>query len=187
VTRLLDDGLLDELARAVRDAGVLGTEAWAPGLSDEEIDALLEPHDLDLPEEARRWWRWHNGYVEGTGPTGWVGVAPNRPLLTLAEALDLYAATKDESRQVWGADRWLMVFIDAPSIYFDCSGPRDAPVPIRTQQDIDTPEPVLPSIGEMIALWIELIDTGVSTIDADGEWEWDFEKVPQRIRDLGIS
>lgn len=186
MTQLLDDRVLDELARAVRDAGVVGTEAWAPGLSDEEIDALLEPHDVDLPEEARRWWRWHNGYVEGTGPTGWVGVTPNRPLLTLEQVLDLYAATKDGDRQVWGADRWLMVFVDAPSIYFDCSGPRDAPVPVRSQQDIDTPEPVLPSIGEMIALWTELIDTGVYTTDANGAWEWHFERIPQDVLRLGV-
>jgi hypothetical protein len=185
VTQLLDDRLLDEFTRAVRDAGLVGIETWAPGLTDEEIDALLEPYDLVLPEEARRWWRWHNGYVEGGRPR-WVGVTPIRPLLSLGGALDLYAKTKDGNREVWGADRWLMVFVDAPSIYFDCSGPHDAPVPIRTQEDIDTPEPVLPSIGEMIALWTELIVTDVYTTDADGAWKWEWDKIPQRVRALGV-
>jgi hypothetical protein len=186
VTQLLDDRLLDELTRALHSAG-LSTETWAPGLSDHEIDALLQPHSLDLPEEARRWWRWHNGYKEGTSPP-WIGVTPNRPLLNLQQVLKLYAQTKDESRQIWGADRWLMVFVDRPSIYFVCNGPHDAPVPIRTQEDIDDPEPVLPSIGELVKTWTELLATTVLTTDADGKWkwEWDFDKIPQHIRELGV-
>jgi hypothetical protein len=182
VTDVLDDRLLNELTRALHSSGV-ATESWAPGLSDAEIDVLLRPHDLDLPEEAQRWWRWHNGYLEGTRPP-WVGVTPNRPLLSLQEVLELYAESKDGDRQIWGADRWLMVFVDRPSIYFDCSGPHDAPVPIRTQEDIDAPEPVLPSIGEMVKLWTELIDASVYTTDPGGTW--DFDKVPQHVRDLGI-
>jgi hypothetical protein len=186
VIQLLDDPLLDELTLALHTAAI-STDSWAPGLGDDEIDALMEPHGFDLPEEARRWWRWHNGYVEGTGPP-WVGVTPNRPLLSLEQVLDLHASTKDESREIWGADRWLMVFVDRPSIFFACNGARDAPVPIRTQEDVDGPEPVLPSIGELVKVWIELINTSVFPAGVEGEWDWDwdFGRLPQRIVDLGV-
>ena len=36
-------------------------QALAPGLTDQQIDTLTAPYGIDLPEEARVWWRWHNG------------------------------------------------------------------------------------------------------------------------------
>jgi hypothetical protein len=38
-----------------------------PGLDDQAIDALLQGHDLELPELAREWWRWK----DGVGEVGW--------------------------------------------------------------------------------------------------------------------
>ncbi len=37
-----------------------------PGLTDVEIEQIMAPTGLTLPEEARAWWRWHNGVPDGT-------------------------------------------------------------------------------------------------------------------------
>ncbi|WP_445149519.1 hypothetical protein [Baekduia sp. Peel2402] len=185
MTQLLDDQVLDEFTRALTSANAAITRNWAPGLSDAEIDALLQPHSLDLPEEARRWWRWHNGYLEGTRPPK-ADIMPRRVLIGLEETLAFYAETKDTDRDVYGADRWLAPVSDVPRLWFACNVAIHEPVPIYMQEDVDDPEPVLPSIGELVKLWTELIDTSVFTADANGDWEWDFDKIPQHIRELGV-
>lgn len=185
MTAFLDDQLLDEFTRALTSAGAAITHTWAPGLSDAEIDALIEPHDLVLPEEARRWWRWHNGCVEGTRPPR-TDILPRRALKSLEETLALYAEAKDTDRDVYGADRWLSPVSDVPRLWFVCSGAVHEPVPICMQEDVDDPEAVLPSIGELVRTWTELIDTSAFTTDANGDWEWHFERIPQDVLQLGV-
>jgi hypothetical protein len=54
------------------------------------------------------------------------------------------------------------------SIDFDCNGPRDEPVLVRTQNDIEDPTVALASIGELVRLWIQLLDLGVWRSRLDG-------------------
>jgi hypothetical protein len=185
VTSFLDDELLGHFERALHAVGAAITQVWAPGLDDAEIDALTAPHGFQLPEEARRWWRWHNGFVAGARPPD-MDLTPRRPLMDLAETLELYGASRGAWLQLYGFDRWLMPMADRPSVYFACDGAPEDPVPIHTQQDIEEPIQALPSIGELVKTWTELIETGVFTTNAHGHWEWDFGKIPQPIRQLGI-
>jgi hypothetical protein len=53
--------VLDAFERALRKAGSPAVNALAPGLTDRQIDAHIEPLGLTMPEEARRWWRWRDG------------------------------------------------------------------------------------------------------------------------------
>src|SRR6476619_7474767 len=36
-------------------------EAAQPGLLDDELDEIMRPTGVQLPEELLEWWRWHNG------------------------------------------------------------------------------------------------------------------------------
>jgi hypothetical protein len=185
MTRLLDDELLSRFERALDAAGAAIIRVWAPGLEDAQINALTAPHGFRLPEEARRWWRWHNGFLPDTTSPDWE-LTPRRPLLDLADTLEIYAADRGARHQLYGVDRWLMPVADRPNVYFACDGAPEDPVPIHTQQDIEEPIQALPSIGELVKTWTELIETGVFTTNAHGHWEWDFDNIPQPIRQLGI-
>jgi hypothetical protein len=61
--RLLDDDLLDEFEAILRSHRIGILKAWAPGLIDEQIDAVIASTDLQLSDEVRTWWRRHNGEV----------------------------------------------------------------------------------------------------------------------------
>jgi hypothetical protein len=185
MTTMLNDDILADFDQALRAAGAKITAAWAPGLSNAEIDALTQPFDLALPEEARRWWRWHNGVVTGTPGTDW-SLTPRRSLFDLATALEIFGSSREDRAELDGVHSWIQPVGEKPLIFFACDGPDDEPVPVYTQQDIEDPILALPSIGELVALWAQLIRNGAFTTDDDGLWTWSFEKVPQGVRRLGI-
>lgn len=184
VTPYLDDAILSAFEGALEGAGAAITKAWAPGLTDAEIDVLCLPLGLNLPEEARRWWRWRNGFVEGTPPPR-QDVIPRRALFDLALVLE-YVAFGRTLAEPGEAEPGLQPVGDQPKIWWDCSGAFDDPVPVRTQEDIDDPIPALPSIGALVTKWTELIETGVFTTGEHGLWTWDFERIPEDVRRLGI-
>jgi hypothetical protein len=171
--RFLDQDLLDQFDAQLQRLGAPIADNWAPGLLDEEIDAILMPVGIDLPEEARRWWRWHNGALndEQIGPHYLLG---ERPVWSLQRAADSWAGAAEWARELWewpshfavlhqvaGSRPWLFVF---------CGRGRDAPVPVYVQDDIDTPEEFLPSIGELVAMWSTILASGSVSIDPDGRW-----------------
>jgi cell wall assembly regulator SMI1 len=58
---MMDEGLIEERERRWCDQSPALVKRLTPGLSDDEIDRLSEPLDYSLPEEGRRWFRWHDG------------------------------------------------------------------------------------------------------------------------------
>lgn len=52
--------LLERFASALRARGI-PVDDLMPGLGDDEIDEITGPVGLELPEEVRAWWRWHDG------------------------------------------------------------------------------------------------------------------------------
>jgi hypothetical protein len=185
VALYLDDAILVAFERALEGAGAAITKVWAPGLTDAEIDQLCLPLGFNLPEEARRWWRWRNGFVEGTKAPSWE-LVPARPIFDLALVLKHFASDRESDPEVYGRVRGLQPVGDQPTIWWDCSGAFDAPVPVRTQEDVDDPIPALPSIGALVVKWTELIETGAFATDEQGFWTWDFERIPEEARRLGI-
>lgn len=181
----LDTDLLARFESALRSAGAAVTGVWAPGLSDAEIDAAVASTGLTVPEEARRWWRWHDGTRPEAGPAA-QELMPDRPLFDLATALEQFRAARATTQEVYGREGLLMPVGDQPWLFFDCSGDRDAPVPVLVGGHGQDIRPALPSIGALVEAWTELIETRVFTTDAEGHWEWDFEKVPEAIRQLGV-
>ncbi len=183
---LLDNALLHRFEARLRTAGSLIVDAWAPGLTDEQIDDLLLPLGIDLPEEARVWWRWHDGILIEDDAKA-TEISPGRTHLPLRYVAEEYAALGAAVRQLHGLGGLLTPVGDKPIVYFHCSVPRDAPVPIYTQHDVDDPRLVLPSIGELVLAWIDLIDHGIWKTNADGTWAWDPRVLPpDDVLKLGI-
>lgn len=185
MARLLDKELLADFERALESVGARITRFWAPGISDQEMDRLSAPVDIDLPEEARVWWRWHNGFVPSASPLD-RDLTPRRPLLDLEMSIEEYAAVRAEMREIYGAEARLRPVADEPWIYFDCAGAREDPVPIYVSGHAEDHRLALPSIGELVAAWTGLIDRGSFTTDDDGLWQWDFEKIPPEVARLWI-
>ncbi|MGH2840073.1 MAG: hypothetical protein ACRDKY_04520 [Solirubrobacteraceae bacterium] len=187
VPTLLNEHLLQRLEARLRAAGSLIVDAWAPGMTDGQIDDLLAPLGIELPEEAREWWRWHDGVLIDDNPRA-TEISPRRTHLPLRYVAEDYQSLGGAMRQLYGLDGLLNPVGDRPTVYFHCDVPRDSPVPIYTQND-DVSEPclVLPSIGELVLAWIDLIDRAVWTTNPDGSWAWDHRRVPPAdVLKLGI-
>jgi hypothetical protein len=176
---LLDTDLLERFEDSLRSVGAAITETWAPGLTDEEIDRAVRKAGLRLPEEARRWWRWHNGTVPGTRPPRW-DLLPSRPLLDLDTVVDQLLDDIDPSSHL------LQPLPDQPWIFFDCRVEPDQPVPIVVSGHGQDDRVVLPSIGELVTIWVDLIETGAFATNPDGTWQWEFDRIPAEIRELGV-
>lgn len=84
--RLLSPEILGDFEAQLRARRIGIVEAWAPGLTDAQIDKIIGPADLQLPEEARVWWRWHNGTRHGQAADR-LAILPGRDLVGLQEAV----------------------------------------------------------------------------------------------------
>lgn len=189
MTIVLDDELLAGFEVRLRRLGAAVVEHWAPGLDDRRIDELLAPLGIDLPEEARAWWRWHNGTVPGALPTG-TYIIPSRDLMSLEHAVDLVPLAEErvEIFDMPELAKHFKLVSNKPIIYVDCNGPRDAPAPIYSQNDDpEPPQLALPSMGELITIWSRLIDDGVFATTSEGQWQrLDPDRIPPELRGRGI-
>jgi hypothetical protein len=168
-------GLLERLDARIREGGALLADAWAPGLTDDQIDELLRPAGIDLPEEARVWWRWHNG-TRDDAPANARAFAWRWPV-SLQDAVESYEHCRALTLGLYDIDGLLCPLGEKPRIYFDCTGARDEPVPVYSQpDDTEPPLPVLGSIGDLVLVCLEYLDRGVWTIDPDGAIRGDPDK-----------
>lgn len=174
MTLILDDELLAGFEARLRHVGAAVVDHWAPGLEDAHIDELVAGSAIELPDEARAWWRWHNGTVAGAPPTR-TAIVPWRNQLPLDAAVSSAASFAAERVEIFDMPelaRQLDLVDSLPSIYVDCNGPRDTAAPIYTQNDYtEPPQLVLPSMGELVATWMQLIDDGVFATAPDGQWQ----------------
>lgn len=183
---LLDTALLNAFEARLREAGSRIVDAWAPGLTDGQIDELLGPLGIDLPEEARVWWRWHDGVVVTDPPTV-TEISPGRTHLPLRYVAEEYEALNGAREQLYGLTGLLNPVGDMPLVYFHCAVARDAPVSIYVQNDyVGEPRLVLPSIGELVIVWMELLDRGIWATRPDGQWDWDHARIPADVVQRGI-
>lgn len=180
----LDHAFLDAFDERLRALGAPICDAWAPGCSDEHIDALFRPLDIELPEEARVWWRWHNGTRGDVAmPHREIGT---RGPFSIEDAAAAYENDREAMLEFDGLTGVVAAFNERPDIFFGCNGPRDEPVPIYTQRDAESPNVVLPSIRSLLEAWLQLIDSGAWELQDDGRWLLHFDRVPAPLRELGI-
>lgn len=172
MTAVLDENLLAAFESSLRAVKAPIVNHWAPGLDDARIDELIAPFALDLPEEARVWWRWHNGVTPGA-PRRETCIILARELYSLESALRGCAEYWEVLPELWGIDKQLLQLVgELPRIWLDGGGPHHKPAAIYTQNDgTQPPRFALQSMGELITIWIQLIDSGVVMVEADGSWD----------------
>ncbi len=148
-----------------------------PGLSDSEIDELSAQIGLHLPDEARLWWKWHDGASPlSDDPYGGNActVGPQRRIWTLAETITARADELELAKEVepddpdyWWNPSWLP-FTTAPTAV-DCTPDDDGCCAVRNTDPMWDPNDrgpqVAASIGELVELWIYALDNRI--------WRWD--------------
>ena len=172
----LTPSLLEEFERCLREQGARVVELWQDGVDDGQIAAAEEAIGERLPDEARMWWRWHDGV-----PASAVTYARHREFGPLHQFLPLDEAVartlrirdsralRQPGAPVW-PHGWLeWTDVNAPMV-IDCVVPEGAPAPVHDAdfgsyelEDVYTP--VAASMGDMVRAWIDAI--------ASGGWWWD--------------
>jgi hypothetical protein len=177
--QLLNATLLLRYEDCLRAQGVPVEEWGRAGLSEDEIEATLEPLGLRAPIEGRAWWGWHDGVV-GEGRGRFLG-PQSSGFLSLADAVDTYReyrtivatlAEPDIPELADPDDRWHPSWLpiqgpQLPSV-IDCSVAEGEPTPVRLVdlQDVaGSPTPKARSLGEVVAWRIEAMEAGA--------WRWD--------------
>jgi len=193
----LTDALLERLAEQWRRHDAPIARRLAPGLTDQEMDALTEPLGLRVPPEARTWWRWHNGARDASILTGGgKAFASLERCVSLAaqireiarEAVRPYGLSAQQSdeqaRGIWNWD-WLplsedgvgtMLVIDAA-----VENPRAlCPVSYRgPDHGTDDAVVVMPSIGALVQEWTRALETGRGVhVPQTDQWALDFDTLP---------
>jgi cell wall assembly regulator SMI1 len=194
--RLLDDQLLEELARRWREQGAFVATALRAGLSDEQMDEATAPLGLRLPREARLWWGWHDG-ASPQIPGIAAELGPGRAFLSLAEAARECQRLREVMRYAWGdelgsywRESWLPIDAYKRPILFDCGVGFDDPVPVRSffMEDPGAGAEGVRSIGELVLVWIQAIDCGAWTYDGgEDHWDYDWEKLPPSLQQLHLT
>jgi hypothetical protein len=170
--RMLDTQLLIELEQSWKDAGALYLGDMRPGLTDADINQRIAQLGFDLPEEAWRWYRWHDGSSDHY-------VTSFRIMTSLAEDVD-ETMTLQSNDPTWPPG-WLKAMNEQPYVIFDCRGAIDTPVPVwHYYQGLVFPtRPLFKSIGDMIMSWIRLINEGHMLWSVDRGW---YLRDPCRLR-----
>jgi cell wall assembly regulator SMI1 len=194
---LLTEGMLEKLEERWRAQGAPIVQALRPGLDSGALRAAASPLGLNLPTEAQVWWGWHDGTASTLTSHA---IGRDILFLSLGAAMDRYeqeraAATAAigegiDSRDTWGV-AWLPVAAagDGALIACDCSVAEGAPTPIRyvhwDKVGGDSRAPVAPSLGTVVAWWIEAIDAGAWRYDPERAcWEAHPERLPDPAVEL---
>jgi cell wall assembly regulator SMI1 len=191
---ILSVELLEQLNAQWQAVGAPITEHLRPGLTDTEIDRLTRPLDLVVPEEARVWWRWHDG-ATGTGRADRQLIGTTWTFLSLAESVAEAEWQRKEAIGLRGSqadDIWPAGLLPIASdmggniAAIDCSQ-ASTPSPVYyVDSDVGLSEsgPGSQSIAELVRWWIDAIADGATTFDSDaGRWRYDRVRLPpQRAR-----
>jgi len=145
------------------------------GCSRDAIDTRTADLGMTLPDEAARWWQWHDGSTTAGE------ILADFRVLSLTEACDWYRFVRGEAEanvalhgaghgisdpdQLWPA--WLFPILSSSSgtVAVDCRGNDTAPVHYVIAEEGPTGNPVIDSLGRLVRWWIEAIDEGVWQLD----------------------
>ena len=176
--RLLDGALLDDFESLLQARGIR-TDALAPGLADHEIDEIVGPLELELPEELRAWWRWHNG-----GP---VELLPARAMYSLQHAVAQYAqGIRPDAGYHGDPERALRPVSEKAVILIRCAGSGRIPAPVYSLHDWTSDARLaLPSFGELVHTWMGYVEQGIYAARSPDGWS-DEQDFPPEVRALGV-
>jgi hypothetical protein len=169
--RPLDADLLQALESSLRAHGVPAVDYAQPGLSEHEMAERVKPLGISLPLEARLWWGWRDGvpFDAGTGPQE---IGPGIKWFPLDEAVAECESTREMLAAIHGPDHewsrhWLPLVNGDGRLYVTDTAVAEAePCPVHVYWFDQGATPAdLPSIGDLVVLWIEAIARGAWVYD----------------------
>jgi cell wall assembly regulator SMI1 len=188
---LLTFELLGEYETRLKGMGVPIKDVFAPGLSEPEMAAAVAALPLELSLEARVWWGWHNGILDGEGLYRGL-IAPGTYLRSLEQAIRDHdenralAEERDpENGDLWWDPAWMPILSpdNGTTIGCDCSVAEGEPSPLHVvwweNPDDPGPRQAAQSLGQMVVWWLDAVDSGIWRYDpTEGRWRRDWAAVP---------
>jgi hypothetical protein len=177
----LDVALIADYEARLHQQGVPLDACHTAGLTRDEMDEIVGPLAISLPQEARTWWTWQNGCPGyGRGKL----IAPiGESLLTLTQAVTVsteyrtavVALVEPDVPALANADdrwhpSWLAITGPQLPIVIDCSHPESEQTPVKRfdPEDVEGAREIHAlSLGQMLTWWIGAIDSGA--------WCWNTE------------
>jgi hypothetical protein len=172
--------LLVQLDLKLEAIGAPVAALWRPGLNDRQVDALTAEIGISLSTEARTWWAWHDGVDLDAAPPSSLGLGRGWAPYPLAVAVEdvklkrqLSVAAANENAGFHNSDwpdSWVTLCGDVsyPRIVCDCAVPDGTPSTVHYFDPAGNMEPArphLPSIGELVHIWLEALEDGTWRID----------------------
>jgi hypothetical protein len=177
--RPLTPDLLDVFERSLRAVGARIAGSWRPGASPAALDALEAYVGGRLSDEARLWWSWRDGVADrGHNAAEYVLGRFWTPLSVQGSAdctrflRDLFTDFEPDLPPLWDPSWTVLCVEERAHIVIACDR---SPQPLSPVMYFDpefnlSPElPQLPSIGELVHLWMEALEDGTYGI-VDGEF-----------------
>jgi cell wall assembly regulator SMI1 len=172
--------LLNRFEAVLKKKAPSVAEALQPGLSEAEIAKLEAEYNVQLPEDLRLLYQWHNGIPWNSGPT----ITPLHEFYPLEHALKKHA---ELARQMEASDdnvtrmleptlSWIPLFQDAAGDGYTYDPKRVAEQGAIFDNFMETAEyTFFPSIKNVIAGFVECYDKDYYFIGTDGRVDGDFE------------
>lgn len=189
---ILDRALIDRLIAALREQHAPMVEHLNPGLSEEEMAALVAPLGQTLPQEANAWWGYADGVpLDAPGSTSlslswsWRPLAESVAMCRKMRRIASEDLAPDEPSGF--AESWLPVVRGDGILVMDTAQPVIAPVYTidwHTFDPEDPPRPRLPSLGALIASWALALESRALLFDVDRQL---FFADGDRLDELGIE
>lgn len=183
MSRLLTQEICDRLEAVLISKGLPVLDSLNPGLSDEQIDAIVAPTSLLLPEEVRVWWRWRNGSFHRPG--GRSEIFPDRELLTLEESVDRWSDLADIDHY----KARLVLLSERSVVTVRCVSEGDVAAPVDRAHDHSCQfEQVRDSLGELVLTWISYLENDVFLRETDGRWmnPQPVGRIPEQVQSLAV-
>ncbi len=156
---LLDADILERWRAAASQAGAPVLENLVDGLTDAEIDAIVEPLGLRAPPELRTLWRWATTTSKVSGPSAWE-MFPGHSYVPPARAVEDTFELRDSA--IWGIDmppEWMVVWNDQNgTLCVNGADHTDTSVYVV----VDENRRATRSIGELVEHWTQLIERGLT-------------------------
>lgn len=189
---ILTHDLLDRLEERWRAQNAPLVAHLRPGLSAEEMAAIVAPLELSVPAEAQTWFGWHDG-ASGSAHAadsimtglGWKFFSLRRAVKEALEqrqrALDIAG---DQAEEFLWRRAWLPLadnFHGGVIVVDGRLSPETAPTPVYyTEPEVGARDvtPRAPSLGQMVRWWIRAMDARLIDYDAlAGKWRYEADSI----------
>lgn len=186
------ESLLKRLEDILTEKAPSVASAMQPGLSAEEIDQLEVKYGVELSEDVRLLYQWHNGIAWNSGPT----ITPLHEFYPLEYSLErraegahhFNASDARIKRMMEPILPWLPLFQDAggDGYYFDPERSPEEGAVFKNFLEVGS-YTFFPSMKNVIAGLIACYEEDCYFVGSDGRVDGDFEKADQIWRKYGQS